>query len=68
MAKSQPKRLKPLGAKGVTEANAPRGVPKIPRVVLKPGADVDHVAPHGWLSGGNRPAPGKAKKPVKRSR
>jgi hypothetical protein len=55
------KRPKPLVAKGVNEGDLTRAVPKFPRTLLKPGADPDHVAPHGWLSGGDRPAPGKAK-------
>jgi hypothetical protein len=62
------KRSKPLiSNKAVIEADMPRA-PKIPRVPLKLGADLDHVAPHGWLSGGDRPAPGKAKAKAKRGR
>ena len=67
MAKSPPKRSKPsLGVKGVDEANLTRA-PKFPRTL--PSPNTDHVAPHGWLSGSDRPALGKAKaKTVKRSR
>jgi hypothetical protein len=54
-----PKRSKPLGAKGVTEGDLTRA-PKFPRTLPSPNAD--HVAPHGWLSGGDRPAPGKTAK------
>jgi hypothetical protein len=67
--KTQSKRPKPLvGNKAVIEADMPRAIPKFPRVPLKPGADPDHVAPSGWLSGGDRPAPGKAKAKAKRGR